>query len=160
MARPPRVPQVDPSTFDDEPDATATPARRLVVEADGGFRGNPGPAAYGALVRDPDTDDVLNSKGRALGMATNNVAEYPGLVAGLEMARDLDPAATVDLRMDSRLVLGQRAGRWTVKHPTLAVRAQELPPAEATWTWVPRERNKAADALVGAALDGSPRTRR
>jgi probable phosphoglycerate mutase len=162
MARAPRLPQGGPSIFDDEP-AYVAPGRRLVVEADGGSRGNPGPAAYGAVVRDPQTGEVLNSEGLALGITTNNVAEYSGLIAGLEMARALDPTAAVDVRMDSRLVIEQMAGRWKVKHPgmvSLAARAQELRPAEITWTWVPRAQNKAADTLVNAALDGNPRTRR
>nr|WP_300146872.1 reverse transcriptase-like protein [Propionicimonas sp.] len=171
MARPPRLPQSGPSIFDagGEPSVDAptplveTPRRRLVVEADGGSRGNPGPAAYGAVVRDPQTGAVLNSEGRTLGVATNNVAEYSGLIAGLEMARALDPSAAVDVRMDSKLVIEQMAGRWKIKHPDmrpLALKAQSLRPPEVTWTWVPRAENKAADALVNAALDGSPRTRR
>ncbi len=169
MARPPRLPQGGPSIFDlDQPPAETvetveTPRRRLVVEADGGSRGNPGPAAYGAVVRDPQTGAVLDSEGRTLGVTTNNVAEYSGLIAGLEMARALDPTAAVDVRMDSRLVIEQMAGRWKVKHPgmrPLAQQAQSLRPPEVTWTWVPRAENKAADALVNAALDGDPRTRR
>mgnify|MGYP001496452443 CR=1 FL=1 len=168
MARPPIVRQAGPSIFDDfeevEPTPVHTPSgRRLIIEADGGSRGSPGPAAYGALVRDAVTGDVLNSEGLTLGVATNNVAEYSGLVAGLEMARAIDPSAAVDVRMDSKLVIEQMAGRWKVKHPDmkpLALRAQRLCPAQVTWTWVPRAENKAADALVNAALDGSPRTRR
>ena len=66
-------------------------ARRLIVEADGGSRGNPGPAAFGAVVRDADSFEVLASEGLPIGRATNNVAEYSGLIAGLEMARELDP---------------------------------------------------------------------
>ena len=163
MARPPRVPQLGPSILDAGTGEVPTSPRRLVVEADGGSRGNPGPAAYGALVRDPGTGEVLDAEGRTLGVATNNVAEYSGLVAGLELARAVDPAAAVDVRMDSRLVIEQMAGHWKVKHPVLvplAVRARELSPADVTWTWVPREQNTAADALVNDALDGNPRTRR
>ena len=69
--------------------------RRLIVEADGCSRGNPGPAAYGAVVRYSDTLQVLASEGLPIGRATNNVAEYRGLIAGLDMARELDPAAAV-----------------------------------------------------------------
>lgn len=163
MARAPRLPQGGPSIFDhDEPDQPPASGRRLVVEGDGGARGNPGPAAYGALVRDADTGEVLNSEGQTLGVATNNVAEYSALIAGLEMARAIDPDAAVEVRMDSRLVIEQMAGRWKIKHPDmvpLARKAQLLKPARVTWTWVPREANKAADALVNAALDGSPRKR-
>jgi len=164
MARAPIMPQSGPSIFEqDEAPVAAASDRRLVIEADGGSRGNPGPAAYGALVRDAATGEVLNREGLAIGVASNNVAEYSGLIAGLEMARDIDPAAAVEVRMDSRLVIEQMAGRWKVKHPDmkpLALRAQRLRPASVTWTWVPRESNKAADRLVNLALDGDPRTRR
>ena len=137
-------------------------ARRFIVEADGGSRGNPGPAAYGAVVRDADTFDVLASEGLPIGRATNNVAEYRGLIAGLEMARELDPAAAVEVRMDSKLVIEQMAGRWRVKHPDmkpLALQAARLRPTQVIWTWVPRELNKAADTLVNRALDGEPEPR-
>ena len=137
-------------------------ARRLIVEADGGSRGNPGPAAYGAVVRDADTFEVLASEGLPIGRATNNVAEYRGLIAGLEMARELAPAAAVEVRMDSKLVIEQMAGRWRVKHPDmkpLALQAARLRPTQVIWTWVPRELNKAADTLVNRALDGEPEPR-
>lgn len=166
MARPPRLPQGGPSIFEaDEPPSRAprpTPTRRLVVEADGGSRGNPGPAAYGALVRDAASSDVLDSEGLGIGVATNNVAEYRGLIAGLEMARAIDPAAAVEVRMDSRLVIEQMAGRWKIKHPSmraLASQAQALRPLEVTWTWVPRDANSAADRLLNEALDGRERRR-
>ncbi len=168
MARAPRLPQDGPSIFDVDETAVAEPqpklsGRRLITEADGGSRGNPGPAAYGALVRDADTGEVLNSEGLAIGIATNNVAEYSGLIAALEMAKAIDPTAAVEVRMDSKLVIEQLAGRWRIKHPDLkplAIRAQALRPPQVSWTWVPREQNKAADALVNAALDGNPRPRR
>jgi probable phosphoglycerate mutase len=147
---------------DDQPvgDApTRGSGRLLIVEADGGSRGNPGPASYGALVRDAATGEVLMAEGLMIGEATNNVAEYSGLIAGLEMAREVDPAAAVEVRMDSKLVVEQMAGRWKIRHPSmkpLAVRAQQLRPPVVTWTWVPRELNKRADALVNSALDGIP----
>jgi probable phosphoglycerate mutase len=168
MPRAPRLPQGGPSIFDfDEPEPLAPEVdvgqrRTLIVEGDGGARGNPGPAAYGALVRDAATGEVLNSEGLTLGVTTNNVAEYSALVAGLEMARAIDPDAALDVRMDSKLVIEQMAGRWKVKHPAmkpLFAKARQLTPAVVTWTWVPREQNKAADALVNAALDGHPRPR-
>ncbi len=152
----------DPETAEVIPPVSGRSGRRLVVEADGGSRGNPGPAAYGALVRDADTRQVLASEGLTLGVATNNVAEYSGLIAGLEMARAIDPAAEVDVRMDSKLVVEQMAGRWKIKHPSmipLARKANTLRPAQVTWTWVPRAENKAADALVNSALDGEPVSR-
>lgn len=135
------------------------PGRRLIVEADGGSRGNPGPAAYGALVRDAVTGETLLAEGLVIGQATNNVAEYRGLIAGLEMARQVDAGAAVEVRMDSKLVIEQMAGRWKIKHPgmvPLARTAATLRPPEVTWTWVPREENKRADALVNRALDGTP----
>ena len=136
--------------------------RQLIVEADGGSRGNPGPAGYGALVQDAETGQTLMSEGLPIGEATNNVAEYRGLIAGLEMAREVDPDAAVEVRMDSKLVIEQMAGRWKIKHPAmrpLAMRAAALRPAEVTWTWVPRESNRRADALVNLALDGAPVSR-
>jgi ribonuclease HI len=164
MARAPRVPQDGPSIFDFDappPPAPPTSSRLLIVEADGGSRGNPGPAAYGALVRD-ESEVVLDSEGLTLGIATNNFAEYSGLIAALEMARAIDADAEVAVRMDSKLVIEQSAGRWKIKHPDLkplAQRVQALRPAQVSWTWIPREQNKAADALVNAALDGKPKTR-
>jgi probable phosphoglycerate mutase len=131
----------------------------VIVEADGGSRGNPGPAAYGALVRDGATGEVLAQVGETLGVATNNVAEYNGLIAGLELAAEVAPDATVEVRMDSKLVIEQMAGNWKVKHPSmrpLAIRAQSLAPLGTEWTWVPRENNAAADALANLALDGKP----
>ncbi|GEA89186.1 bifunctional RNase H/acid phosphatase [Cellulomonas cellasea] len=131
--------------------------RRLVVEADGGSRGNPGPAGYGALVRDAATGQVLAERADHLGVTTNNVAEYSGLVAGLEAAAQIDPAALVEVRMDSRLVVEQMSGRWQIKHEDmrrLARRAAEvLPRAQVTYTWVPRAENSAADALANEAMD-------
>jgi len=157
--RPPDT-QGGPGFFDQPEEAVLTTSGRLfIVEADGGSRGNPGPAAYGAVLRDPQTSEVLAAEGLPIGRATNNVAEYRGLIAGLEMARDLDPTAALDVRMDSKLVIEQMAGRWKIKHPDmkpLALQATRLRPASVTWTWVPREKNKAADALVNRALDGDP----
>jgi ribonuclease HI len=160
MAKDPANGHGGPGLFDDiaEP-AVAMPDRRLIVEADGGARGNPGPAAYGAVVREAQTSKILAAEGLPIGRATNNVAEYRGLIAGLQMARELDPTAALEVRMDSRLVIEQMAGRWKVKHAdmrALALEAARLRPAIVTWTWVPRELNKAADALVNRALDGDP----
>jgi ribonuclease HI len=130
---------------------------RVTVEADGGSRGNPGPAGYGAVVRDADTGEVLAERKAGLGLTTNNVAEYSGLVAGLEAARDLG-ATTVDVRMDSKLVVEQMSGRWRIRHAplqTLAERARALVAGfdEVTFGWVPRERNKHADRLANEAMD-------
>jgi broad specificity phosphatase PhoE/ribonuclease HI len=131
--------------------------RRLVVEADGGSRGNPGPAGYGAVVRDEASGSLLAERAGFLGTTTNNVAEYNGLIAGLEAARALDETAEIAVRMDSKLVVEQMSGRWQIKHPDmkpLALRARELTRgATVTFTWIPREANKAADALANEAMD-------
>ncbi len=132
-------------------------SRRLLVEADGGSRGNPGPAAYGALVRDADTGELLDEDARYLGSTTNNVAEYSGLVSGLLMARAIDPTADVEVRMDSKLVVEQMSGRWKIKHEDmrrLALEARAVLPAEQVrYEWVPRALNAAADRLANAAMD-------
>jgi len=133
-------------------------SRRVVVEADGGSRGNPGPAAYGAVLKDAATGAVLGEDGTAIGVATNNVAEYSGLIAGLELARDLAPGATIEVRMDSKLVVEQMSGRWKVKHAAmkpLFEKARALAPAGTTYTWMPRAENAHADRLVNEALDGT-----
>jgi len=132
-------------------------ARSLVVEADGGSRGNPGPAAYGAVVRDGVTGQVLVEVAGYLGTATNNVAEYRGMMAGLEQAKILDATALVQVSLDSRLVVEQMSGRWKIKHPDmreLALAARSImPPGQVTYTWVPRAANPIADALVNEMLD-------
>lgn len=134
--------------------------RRLVIEADGGARGNPGDAAYGAVVRDPRTGEVLARRAERIGHATNNVAEYRGLIAGLHAVREIDPEAHVEARLDSKLVVEQMSGRWALKNVALRELAREaraiLPPGQVSYTWIPRERNKLADSLVNAVLDGIP----
>ena len=137
--------------------------RRVVVEADGGSRGNPGPASYGALVRDAQTGEIVAQRGETIGTASNNVAEYRGLLAGLELAAVHAPDAEVEVRMDSKLVIEQMAGRWKIKHDDmlrLAALARELAGNVTTWTWVPRAENAAADALANEALDEQARTGR
>ena len=91
---------------------------KVIVEADGGSRGNPGPAGYGSVVWTADRSTVLAESKQAIGHATNNVAEYRGLIAGLEEAAKLG-ATEVEVRMDSKLVVEQMSGRWQVKHPDL-----------------------------------------
>jgi ribonuclease H / adenosylcobalamin/alpha-ribazole phosphatase len=135
---------------------------RVILEADGGARGNPGPAAYGALIRDAATGEVLAERGESIGSATNNVAEYRGLIAGLELAREHAPDAAVEVRMDSKLVVEQMAGRWKIKNAglrPLALQARALAPVDVTWIWVPRAQNAAADALVNRCLDEGPGAR-
>lgn len=129
----------------------------VIVEADGGSRGNPGPSAFGAVLKDARTGDVIAEIGEAIGVATNNVAEYRGLIAGLELAAAFAPGASVEVRMDSKLVVEQMSGTWKVKHPAmrpLHARATELAPPATRFTWVPRERNAHADRLANEALDG------
>ncbi|MEC9052934.1 MAG: reverse transcriptase-like protein, partial [Actinomycetota bacterium] len=129
----------------------------VVVEADGGSRGNPGPAGYGALVRDAATGEVLAEAAVAIGEATNNVAEYAGLIAGLRLALDHAPGARIEVRMDSKLVVEQMKGAWKVKHPGLQplhAEARDLAPAGTTFTWIPRAENADADALANRAMDG------
>ena len=99
--------------------------RTLIVEADGGSRGNPGVAAGGAVVLDEQTGEVLAEVGVFVGIATNNVAEYSGLLAGLTRARSIDPAARIRVRMDSKLVVEQMSGRWKIKHPDMQQLAKE-----------------------------------
>ena len=130
---------------------------KVIVEADGGSRGNPGPAGYGAVVFDADTGDVLAERKEGLGATTNNVAEYRGLIAGLTAARELG-ADTVAVRMDSKLVIEQMSGRWQVKHPSmqpLNAEAKKLVVGfeRVTYEWIPRERNKHADRLANEAMD-------
>ena len=130
-------------------------SRLLIVEADGGSRGNPGPAAYGALVRDGETGRILAEVAETIGEATNNVAEYRGMVAGLQCAQGIDPGARVEARLDSKLIVEQMSGRWAIRNAALrelALAARRIP-LEVTYTWVPRERNTAADRLVNEALD-------
>jgi probable phosphoglycerate mutase len=138
--------------------------RRLVVEADGGSRGNPGPAGWGALVRDAATGAVLAERAGYLGESTNNVAEYSGLVAGLRAAREIDPGASVVVRMDSKLVVEQMTGRWQIKHPALRELAREaaavLPAEQVAYEWVPRASNAAADRLANEAMDTGARVAR
>ncbi|MFM8155456.1 MAG: bifunctional RNase H/acid phosphatase [Actinomycetes bacterium] len=132
-------------------------ARSLIVEADGGSRGNPGPAAYGTVVRDGASGEVLVEIGEYIGSATNNVAEYRGAIAGLAKAREIDADARVEVRLDSKLVVEQMSGRWQVKHPDMRELAKEaraiFPAGQVTYTWVPRAENAAADRMVNAALD-------
>jgi ribonuclease H / adenosylcobalamin/alpha-ribazole phosphatase len=130
---------------------------RVVIEADGGSRGNPGPAGFGAVVREHPAGEILLERYGSLGVATNNVAEYSGLIAGLTAALDLN-ATHVEVRMDSKLVVEQMSGRWQIKNPGLRPLAAEAATlvsrfAKVTFEWIPRERNRAADALANQAMD-------
>lgn len=144
-----------------------TQPRQFVIEADGGSRGNPGPAGYGAVVIDPVTGETLAEAAEYIGVATNNVAEYKGLIAGLKAAKALVPDASaegalqVHVRMDSKLVVEQMSGRWKIKHPDMKPLAAEaariLPASAVTYEWIPREKNKHADRLANEAMDAGKR---
>ncbi|WP_208115269.1 MULTISPECIES: bifunctional RNase H/acid phosphatase [Pseudonocardia] len=130
----------------------------MVVEADGGSRGNPGPAGYGAVVLDAGGRQVLAEVYDGLGTATNNVAEYRGLIAGLAAALQLG-ATEVEARLDSKLVVEQMSGRWKVKHPGLQLLVDEARDLvrqfdSVTFGWIPRKDNARADALANRAMDG------
>lgn len=130
---------------------------RVVVEADGGSRSNPGPAGYGAVVFEAESGDVLTERKAGLGVATNNVAEYSGLIAGLEAARELG-ASSVAVRMDSKLVIEQMSGRWRINNESLralADRARKLVAGfdQVTFEWIPRAANAHADRLANEAMD-------
>lgn len=132
---------------------------RVLVEADGGSRGNPGPAGYGAVVFSADRTEVLAESSASIGVATNNVAEYRGLIAGLEAAAALD-ADDVAVSMDSKLVVEQMSGRWQVKHPDLIPLNREAVAlarrfGRVSYTWIPRAQNSHADRLANEAMDAA-----
>ncbi|BBZ52093.1 bifunctional RNase H/acid phosphatase [Mycobacterium heidelbergense] len=132
---------------------------KVVIEADGGSRGNPGPAGYGAVVRSADRSTVLAEAKQAIGVATNNVAEYRALIAGLGDAVNLG-ASEAEVFMDSKLVVEQMSGRWKVKHPDLIdLHAQARTLASGfdriSYAWIPRARNSHADRLANEAMDAA-----
>lgn len=132
--------------------------QRLIVEADGASRGNPGAAAGGAVVLDPETGHTVATVGTLCGVASNNVAEYRGMIEGIRLAWDVSPGATLHIRMDSKLVVEQMSGRWKIKHPDMVDLAREakalIGSGSVIFEWVPRERNARADAAGNRALDG------
>lgn len=116
-------------------------------------------------MRDAVSGAVLAERAESVGIASNNVAEYSGLVAGLKAAVDIDPAAEVTVRLDSRLLVEQMSGRWKIKQQDmqrLALEAREVAAdliaagGSVTYTWIPRAENSAADALANSAMDGKP----
>jgi ribonuclease H / adenosylcobalamin/alpha-ribazole phosphatase len=132
---------------------------KVVIEADGGSRGNPGPAGYGAVVWDEDRTTVLAEAKQAIGRATNNVAEYRGLIAGLDDALSLG-ATEAAVYLDSKLLVEQMSGRWKVKHPDLIelhnqARSRAARFARISYSWIPRERNTHADRLANEAMDAA-----
>jgi probable phosphoglycerate mutase len=131
-------------------------ARTFRLTADGGSRGNPGPAGYGAVVS--ENGKILAELFDVIGIATNNVAEYSGLLAGLTHIHSLDPEASVEVAMDSKLVVEQMSGRWQIKHADMRVLAKQCRdahnPSLITYKWIPRDENSHADRLANKALDG------
>ena len=134
-------------------------ALSVIVEADGGSRGNPGPAGYGTVVWSTDNGTVLAESKQAIGRATNNVAEYRGLIAGLEEAAKLG-ATEVEVLMDSKLVVEQMSGRWQVKHPDLRTLLKQAKALDSrfdriSYAWIPRAKNSHADRLANEAMDAA-----
>ena len=137
---------------------------RLSVECDGGSRGNPGPAGTGSSVKDAAGVEV-GCVWQFIKHATNNVAEYQGLINGLNLAVEIagqqgvkPGSLSVDVRMDSKLVVEQMSGRWKIKHPDMKPLAQEVKRiegqlAQVSYTWVPRAQNARADELANRAMD-------
>ncbi|HSS81581.1 MAG TPA: reverse transcriptase-like protein [Gaiellaceae bacterium] len=128
------------------------------LSTDGGSRGNPGPSAYGYVLEAED-GTVLDARGEAIGTATNNVAEYRGLLAGLEAAleRGVDE---VEVISDSELLVNQMRGEWKIKNDTLRELVDEANALadklkRVTYTAVRREHNELADRLVNEALDSA-----
>jgi ribonuclease H / adenosylcobalamin/alpha-ribazole phosphatase len=131
-------------------------ARNFKLTADGGSRGNPGPAGYGAVVT--ENGKIVAELFDVIGIATNNVAEYSGLLAGLSHINKLDSAATVEVAMDSKLVVEQMSGRWQIKHADMRDLAKQCraahDPSLVKYSWIPRDENSHADRLANKALDG------
>ena len=133
---------------------------KIIIEADGGSRGNPGISGAGAVLLDASSGNMLKEISESVGIATNNVAEYTALLLGLEAAFEMDPEASVLVRMDSKLVVEQMSGRWKIKHPdmmALGAKVQKLIAGkDVEFIWIPREQNGLADALANKAMDFSP----
>lgn len=131
--------------------------RDLIIEADGGARGNPGVAGSGAIVVDRETGELLAEISRFGGVSTNNVAEYKAVIAALEIAYGIAEDAAVHVRMDSKLVVEQLSGRWKIKHPDMQELARSARAVIAgrtvTFEWIPRAQNSRADALANKAMD-------
>lgn len=133
---------------------------KVIINTDGGARGNPGPAALGVVIRD-EHEQIIKQFGEYLGNKTNNVAEYSALIRALETARDMQ-ATHLDIRMDSELIVKQMRGEYKIKEPTLQELAQKVIGllkhfSYYAFTHVRREYNKEADAMVNQAIDAALR---
>ena len=130
-------------------------ARHFLLTADGGSRGNPGPAGYGSVIT--ENGKIIAELYDFIGVATNNVAEYSGLIAGLKAVNEIDPTATILVKMDSKLVVEQMSGRWKVKHPNMQKLAKQAfashDPKLVSYQWIPREENSHADSILNDVLD-------
>jgi probable phosphoglycerate mutase len=130
---------------------------RLLIEADGGSRGNPGPAGSGAVLIDFDSGIILAEIALFIGVATNNIAEYRAVLAAIELANEIAPDAKLLVRMDSKLVVEQMSGRWKIKNEGMQDMSSQMIRAigsrEITFEWIPREKNSKADSLANEAMD-------
>ncbi len=129
----------------------------LHLFTDGGSRGNPGQAAVGVVLIDPLKNEVLREYGEAIGVQTNNIAEYRALITGLTIAQDFCPNHLI-CHLDSELVVKQLNGEYRVKMQSFQPLIQEINEAKSrfpqiTFVYIPRDKNKRADLLVNRALD-------
>lgn len=130
--------------------------KKLIINTDGGARGNPGPAGIGVVIRDEE-ENIIFQHGGFIGNATNNIAEYKALIKALETARDMD-ATVLTIRMDSELIVKQMRGEYKIKEPTLQGLAGQVIALlkhfpNFTFTHIRREFNKDADRMVNKAID-------
>ncbi len=134
----------------------------ITIEADGGSRGNPGPAGSGAVIVDSATGSILAEVAVFIGVATNNVAEYRAVLAAIEVANEIAPGVRTLVRLDSKLVVEQMSGRWKVKNEGMQDLALALKEAigsrEVSFEWIPREQNGKADSLANEAMDAEKST--
>lgn len=130
---------------------------RLLIEADGGSRGNPGPAGSGAVLIDFDSGIILAEIALFIGVATNNIAEYRAVLAAIELANEIAPDAKLLVRMDSKLVVEQMSGRWKIKNEGMQDMSSQMVKAigsrQVSFEWIPREKNSKADSLANEAMD-------
>jgi len=130
---------------------------RLLIEADGGSRGNPGPAGSGAVLIDFDSGIILAEIALFIGVATNNIAEYRAVLAAIELANEIAPDAKLLVRMDSKLVVEQMSGRWKIKNEGMQDMSSQMVKAigsrQISFEWIPREKNSKADSLANEAMD-------
>lgn len=140
------------------------PKPKILIYIDGGSRGNPGPAACAAVLKTADDGQTVLDQGKFLGHATNNVAEYEGLLLGLALARQLN-AADIEIRSDSELLVKQLLGAYRVKNPALRELFDQAQDALAPFAGVEvrhirRELNTEADALCNQTLDAAAKAKK